>query len=79
MFLVNKFLIEDAKTEPIVTMVADENWVTFTLRYVVEYKKRRTIKDMIFRRLLTEIEKTDKKVSIASAAQEITLLQSTNN
>ena len=73
--LVNKFLIEDAKTEPMVTINANENWVTFTLRYVVEYKNRRTIKDMLFRRLLTEIEKTDQKVSIASASQEITLIK----
>ena len=76
--LVNKFLIEDAKTEPMVTMVADENWVTFTLRYVVEFKKRRTTKDQLFTRILSELEKTGKKVAIASASQEITLIQPTN-
>ena len=72
--LTNKFLIEDAKIEPMVSLVADENWMTFTLRYVVEYKKRRTIKDLLFSRVLEEFEKSAKNVSIASAAQEITLI-----
>jgi len=46
--LVNRFLIENARVEPMVNMIADENWMTFTLRYVVDYKKRRTTKDILF-------------------------------
>lgn len=65
--MVSKYLIEDARVEPMVSMVADENWVTFTIRYVVDYKKRRTTKDQIFTCVLEEIEKTKGQIEIAGA------------
>lgn len=43
-----KYLIEDAKIEPIVTLVTNDNWIEFTLRYVVDYKVRRIKKRSIF-------------------------------
>lgn len=73
--MVKKFLIEDARVKPMVTMVFDENWITFTLRYVVDFKKRRGTKDLLFRRVFEEIAKTNGKVGIASAAQEITIMK----
>lgn len=76
--LVKKFLIENAQVEPMVTMTADENWMSFTLRYVVEYKKRRTVKDLLYGHILEKISKTENRVSIASAAQEITLINPDN-
>lgn len=66
--MVEKYLIEDAKVEPIVTMTADENWMSFTIRYVVDYKRRRTTKDQLFTHILEEIEKTEGRVAIAGAA-----------
>ena len=50
--LVKKYPIENAKVEPLITMFADENWVSFTVRYVVEYKLRRTTKDVLFSRII---------------------------
>ncbi len=72
--LVGRYLIENARIEPMVTMTADENWLTFTLRYVVDFKKRRGTKDQLFQRILDEFDATAGKVSFASAAQEITLM-----
>lgn len=72
--LTRKFLVEDARVEPMVTMVMDENWMTYTARYVVDYKRRRTTKDAIFDRVLTGIEATHGKVRVASVAQEITVV-----
>jgi hypothetical protein len=57
-----------------ISIVADENWITFTLRYVVDYKKRRSTKDQLFSRILAEIDSTKKKISIASTASEISLI-----
>lgn len=74
--LVNKYLVEDARVEPMVTMSADENWMTFTLRYVVDFKKRRTIKDALFWRIITAFDATQGRVNFASAAQEISLMSS---
>lgn len=64
--MTKKYAIEAAQVTPKVTMAANDNWVEFTLRYVVDYKKRRSTKDSIFTELLTEVEKTNGKVGFAS-------------
>jgi hypothetical protein len=68
---VEEFIIEDARVEPTVTLVANDNWMEFTVRYVVDYKKRRTTKDVFFRRLLEDIDHTEGKVALASATFEL--------
>lgn len=50
-----------------VTLVTNDNWMEFTIRYVVDYKIRRRIKDQLFTRILDEFVKTDGRVSFASA------------
>ncbi len=65
--LVERFLVEDASVEPLVTMVANDNWIEFTLRYVVDYKARRGTRDRLFARLLDAIDDTDGRVAMASA------------
>jgi len=65
--LVRKYLIEDASVEPMVTLVANDNWMEFTLRYVVDYKQRRATRDRFFTRFLEEIEKTGGRVALGSA------------
>ncbi|WP_223702514.1 mechanosensitive ion channel family protein [Sutcliffiella deserti] len=69
--MTRKFVIEDATTEPLVTLAVNDNWVEFTLRYVVEYKKRRVMKDELFTGILTEIEQNPEKVQLASATFEV--------
>lgn len=69
--MVAKYRIEDASVEPMVTLVANDNWMEFTARYVVDYKRRRTTKDEIFRRLLDAIDGTGGKVALASATFEL--------
>ena len=67
----NKFRVEEARVLPMVTLVFNENWITFTLRYVVDYKMRRGTKDIIFSRILDEIQEHE-NIQIASSAMEIT-------
>jgi small-conductance mechanosensitive channel len=69
--IVRKFLIEDATVAPMVTLVANDNWIEFTLRYVVNYKMRRVTKDRLFTRILEEIDQTEGRVSMASATFEL--------
>lgn len=64
--MVSKYLVEDAAVEPSVTLVANDNWLEFTVRYVVDFKKRRVTKDLLFTRILDEMDRTAGKVSIAS-------------
>ena len=54
-----------------VTMVANDNWMEFTLRYVVDFKKRRGTKDKLYGRILDEIDGTDGRVALASATFHI--------
>ena len=65
--LVKHYLIEDAQVTPMVTLVANDNWVEFTLRYVVDYKKRRVTKDLLFTGVLEEVDGSGGKVALASA------------
>jgi small-conductance mechanosensitive channel len=69
--MVRKYMIEKARIEPAVTLAANDNWVEFTLRYVVDYKQRRSTKDLLFTRLLDEIDRVPDKVGIASATFQL--------
>jgi small-conductance mechanosensitive channel len=64
--MVHKYLIEDAKVEPAVTLVATDNWIEFTLRYVVDYKYRRGKRDQLFTHILDEFLGTEGRVAFAS-------------
>jgi small-conductance mechanosensitive channel len=69
--LQNKYRLEDAKTEPMITLVANDNWAEYTLRYVVGYKKRRITKSELFTKILTEIETTNGAVKMASTTFQL--------
>lgn len=65
--LQSKYRLEDAQTEPLVSLIANDNWVEFTLRFVVSYKKRRATKTVLFTKILKEIEATNGEIKFASA------------
>ena len=65
--LQSKYRLEDAQTEPMVSLLANDNWVEFTLRYVVSYKKRRATKTELFTKILNQIEATKGEIKFASA------------
>lgn len=69
--MVNKYLIEDAKIEPAVTLIATDNWLEYTVRYVVPFKFRRSHKDLLFSRILDEIDRTEGKVNVASTTVQL--------
>ena len=74
--MLRKYLVENAITEPMVTMVANNNYVEYTIRYIVDYKKRRSTRDKLFSRILEEITKTGRDIQFASASiQTIQLVQ----
>ena len=70
----SRYMIEEAAVEPTVTMTANENWMEFTLRYIVDYKKRRSIKDQLFSRVFEAFDKTDGSVKVASTSMAIDLV-----
>ncbi len=65
--MVKKYMIEDATTAPMVSIIANDNWVEFTLRYVTDYKRRRFTKDRLFTEILEAADASNGKVKFASA------------
>ena len=69
--LQNKYRLEDAQTGPMVSLIANDNWVEFTLRFVVSYKKRRATKTALFTKILKEVDATKGEIKFASATFQL--------
>ena len=69
--MTRRYLIEKAGLDPVVTLVANQNWLEFTLRYVVDYKGRRITKDRLFTAILEQIDRHADRIGIAAAALNI--------
>jgi small-conductance mechanosensitive channel len=65
--MVKTYHIENAMIDPMVTMVANDNWIEFTVRYVTNFKRRRTTKDQLFRSILKKVDANADQVGLASA------------
>ncbi len=71
--LANEYRVETAQVAPMVTLTFNESWITFTLRYIVDYKKRRTTKSLIYTRILNELPKHP-SLKVAAATLEVTTI-----
>ncbi len=69
--LVSKYMIENAQTTPMVTLAVNDNWVEFTVRYTVYFKKRRITKSALFTRILAAVEATNGEIKFASATFQL--------
>lgn len=69
--LVRTYPIEDAQLDPMVSMTFTDNWIEFTLRYVVNTKNRRGVKDRLSVLLLERITASGDDVRLASATFEL--------
>jgi small-conductance mechanosensitive channel len=67
-----RYRVEDANLDPMVTMNFDSNCIEFTLRYVVDYRIRRSTKDRLFANILAGFEATHGKVQIGSTTLQLT-------
>jgi len=67
-----KYLVESARIEPMVTMALNDNWIEFTIRYIVAFRMRRLTKDSLFRGIMHEFDKTEGAVELASATFQLT-------
>lgn len=69
--MTGRYRLEPAQTDPLITLVANDNWVEFTVRYVVPYTLRRVTKDRLFSRILAGVAASEGKVALASATFEL--------
>ena len=64
--VMDTYAVEMEPVEPRVTVAATDNWMEFTLRYAVGYRKRRSTKDRLYWRIVEELRATEGRVEIAS-------------
>ena len=69
--MVKKFRLEDASTAPMVTLVANDNWMEFTIRYLVACKARRMTQDKLFFKILDAVEASEGKLAMASMTVQL--------
>jgi len=69
--MVSKYLVDNARVEPAVTLVITDNWMEFTVRYVVDYKTRRLTKDRLYTRILDAFLSSERPVDIASSTVQL--------
>jgi small-conductance mechanosensitive channel len=69
--VVRKYLVEDAQVDPMITLRLTDNWMEFTLRYVVSYERRRGTKDQIHKRFLEASDASNGRIKLASMTVEL--------
>jgi len=74
--VVNRYYIENADINPTLAISLTDNWIQFNLRYIVDYKKRRTTHHILNEKLNEAIANTNGKVVLASATFEIVKIPS---
>lgn len=65
------YFIDEVSLNPQTTIKITDNWLEFTLRYIVEYHKRRYTKDLLFTHILDSLKEYPDKISIASTTISI--------
>lgn len=66
-----RYLLEDAQLEGMVMLSMKEGWAQYSLRYVVEYKKRRSTKDKICTEVLRAIEGSGGEIRLGAPSFEV--------
>ncbi|WKY47809.1 mechanosensitive ion channel [Eubacteriaceae bacterium ES3] len=73
--MVRKYQIENASTQTMVSMVTTDNWIEFTIRYVVDYRERRATKNQLFTEILSALNSYKDKIKLASVTMDISPIQ----
>ena len=76
--VVGKYYIENAQVNPTLAITMTDNWILFNLRYIVDYKKRRSTKHILNEEIGKKIQQTNGKVVFASTTLEIVKIPSIN-
>ncbi|XLS29088.1 mechanosensitive ion channel family protein [Flavobacteriaceae bacterium M23B6Z8] len=74
--VVHKYYIEDAMVAPTLAITMTDNWIQFNLRYIVDYRKRRSVKHQLNEKIGIAFQNTEGKVILASATIEIVRIPS---
>lgn len=75
--MARKYILEKQSISSSVTMSLEDSWVEYTLRYIVDYKKRRVVKNKLHVKILKDINNTDGAIEFGSPTIEVS--QDTNH
>ncbi|MEQ8484373.1 MAG: mechanosensitive ion channel [Pseudomonadales bacterium] len=76
--MTDRYLLENAQLEPMVTLRLTNDWAEFVLRYVVDYKRRRGTKDRISSGVLEVIDRSAGRIQLGAPAFELSALPELN-
>lgn len=68
----DRYMIEQSDFSPGITLMANDNWLEFTARYIIPFNQRRAIKDKLCVAYVDAFAATKGKVEYASMTIEIT-------
>lgn len=71
--LTRRYMLKEADVDPKVALTVDENWLTYTVRYAVEHRRRGTVKDTLWREVLDRVDAAGSAVELAATGQEVTV------
>jgi small-conductance mechanosensitive channel len=74
-----KYSVEEARLEAAIAMSVTDNWLEFTVRYVVPFDKRRTTRDRIFTEILERANASNGAVQFGSTTIEIVAFPGTES
>jgi small-conductance mechanosensitive channel len=69
--VVDRYYIENAQVEPTLAITLTDNWISFNLRYIVDYRKRRYTKHLLNDTIAAAVRQTGGTVELASSTVEI--------
>ncbi len=69
--LVRRYLLENASLEPMVSLVITDDWLEFTLRYLVDVKQRRATRDRLSMRILDAFAASGGRVALGSTTVQL--------
>lgn len=69
--MVERYYIENARLEPTVALRLTDNWVELNLRYISDYKLRRSTRHQLFEHIQKAITSTEGRVVLASQTLQL--------
>ena len=69
--MVARYYIENATLDPTIAVRLTDNWIELNLRYITDYKLRRSTKHRLFENIEKSISKTKEKVNLASSTLQL--------
>lgn len=69
--MVERYYIENATLEPTIAIKLTDNWIEVNVRYITDYKLRRSTKHKLFDTIQKQALQTDGKVVLASATLQL--------